>query len=53
MTLRQSGGRSHGGRPHWIEVELDDPNIGIEILPDEEIEWLAARLGSERLSQTP
>lgn len=35
------------------EVERNDPNIGFETPPDDEIEWLAAWLVSEGWSQTP
>lgn len=34
------------------EVERDDPNIGFESPPDDEIEWLAAWLVSEGWTQT-
>lgn len=33
------------------EVERDDPNIGFESPPDDEIEWLAAFLVSEGWNQ--
>lgn len=35
------------------EVERNDPNIGFETPPDDEIDWLAAWLVSEGWSQTP
>lgn len=35
------------------EVEHNDPNIGFETPPDDEIEWLAAWLVSEGWSQSP
>lgn len=35
------------------EVERNDPNIGFELPPDREIEWLAAWLVSEGWGRTP